>query len=63
MTRVSIVALALFTGLALSSAASSAPRVTTQLSDDWRFIQADPPVPLVPRIRPLLRSAIADERV
>lgn len=42
MTRFFVSAAALMAGVAVSYAAAAAPRVTTPLSADWRFIQADP---------------------
>lgn len=42
MKRLAVSALALCAGLAASSALWAAPRVTTSLAADWRFIQADP---------------------
>jgi beta-galactosidase len=42
MKRLAVSALALCAGLAASTTVWAAPRVTTSLSEDWRFLQADP---------------------
>lgn len=42
MSKITTSVIALGAGLAFASGAWSAPRVTTPVSDDWRFIQADP---------------------
>ena len=42
MSRFFVSAATLLAGVAVSYAAAAAPRVTTPIPNDWRFLQGDP---------------------